>query len=95
VDLISSPPKERDIEAKHANSTAGLVAQKANVSEYMAAQALTVGQYPEISVEVISGKKRLCDAVKEVPRKRPVVEIEAEPVTSLTRTKGKICGPSS
>jgi hypothetical protein len=44
VDSISGPPKNRDIEAKHANSTAGLVAEKADVSEYKATQALAVLQ---------------------------------------------------
>jgi hypothetical protein len=65
VDMISSPPKERDIQAKHANSTAGLVADKADVSEYKATQALAVAQYPESRLRSLAEK-----SVSQMPSKR-------------------------
>jgi ParB-like chromosome segregation protein Spo0J len=71
VDTNSSPSTPRDIQAKHAASTVGKVAEKADVSEYKASQALKVAAHPEISGEVISGEKSLSAAVKEVAPKRP------------------------
>jgi hypothetical protein len=56
----------QDIQAKHANSTVGKVAEKAEVSEYKAARALTVANHPEVAAEVINGSKKLAAAVKEV-----------------------------
>jgi hypothetical protein len=69
-----SPPLRRDEKKKQAASTAGQVAAKAGVSLRKAKQAVKLDQAVEAGVipeevqkDVIAGKKKLRDAVKEVP----------------------------
>jgi ParB-like chromosome segregation protein Spo0J len=69
-------PAKRDTKAEDARSTAGQVAKKANVSLRKAKQAVKLDQAVEAGViseqvqkDVIAGKKKLRDAVKQVPAK--------------------------
>jgi hypothetical protein len=69
-----SEPSKRDTKAEDARSTAGQVAAKAGVSLHKAKQAVKLDQAVEAGVipeevqkDVIAGKKKLRDAVKEVP----------------------------
>ena len=69
-------PQKRDIKSEHARSTVGQVAAKAGVSMHKARQAAKLdkavqdGVIPqEVQKEVIAGKKKLRDAVKEIPVK--------------------------
>ena len=69
-----SPPARRDEKAKQAASAAGQVAAKAGVSLRKAKQAVKLDQAVEAGVipkevqkDVIAGKKKLRDAVKQVP----------------------------
>jgi formaldehyde-activating enzyme involved in methanogenesis len=71
-----SPPAKRDPKAKDAASAAGQVASKAGVSLRKAKQAVKLDQAVEAGVipeqvqrDVIAGKKKLRDAVKQVPAK--------------------------
>lgn len=68
-----SPRKKRDEKAKQAASTAGQVAAKAGVSLHKAKQAVKLDQAVEAGVipaavqkDVIAGKTKLRDAVKQV-----------------------------
>jgi hypothetical protein len=71
VDIDCSPPK-RDIQAKHARSTAGKLATAAGVSERKAVQAITLFKAdPALLEEVASGNKSLGSAVKAVAPKVP------------------------
>lgn len=76
VGIKRSPRGKRDEKAKQAASTAGQVAAKAGVSLRKAKQAVKLDQAVEAGVipdevqkDVIAGKKKLRDAVKEVPAK--------------------------
>jgi len=69
-----SEPFKRDTKAEDARSTAGQVAAKAGVSLRKAKQAVKLDQAVEAGVipeevqkDVIAGKKKLNDAVKQVP----------------------------
>jgi ParB-like chromosome segregation protein Spo0J len=71
-----SEPSKRDTKAEDARSTAGQVAEKAGVSLRKAKQAVKLDQAVESGVipeevqkDVISGKTKLRDAVKQVPAK--------------------------
>lgn len=71
-----STPAKRDAKARDAASTAGQVAAKAGVSLRKAKQAVKLDQAVEAGVipeevqkDVIAGKKKLRDAVKQVPAK--------------------------
>lgn len=71
-----STPLKRDTKARDAASTAGQVAAKAGVSLRKAKQAVKLDQAVEAGVipeevqkDVIAGKKKLRDAVKQVPAK--------------------------
>jgi ParB-like chromosome segregation protein Spo0J len=71
-----STPAKRDTKARDAASTAGQVAAKAGVSLNKAKQAVKLDQAVEAGVipeevqkDVIAGKKKLRDAVKQVPAK--------------------------
>jgi ParB-like chromosome segregation protein Spo0J len=71
-----SPPLKRDEKAKQAASTAGQLAAKSGVSLRKAKQAVALdkaveaGVIPEqVQKDVIAGKKKLRDAVKQVPAK--------------------------
>ena len=82
-----SPPLKRDEKAKQAASTAGQVAAKSGVSLRKAKQAVKLDQAVEAGVisgevqkDVIAGKKKLRDAVKEVPAK-------AKPPKKAAKTK--------
>lgn len=70
-------PAKRDTKAEDARSTAGQVAAKAGVSLRKAKQAVKLDQAVEAGVipeevqkDVIAGKKKLNDAVKQVPAKQ-------------------------
>jgi formaldehyde-activating enzyme involved in methanogenesis len=70
----SGEPAKRDAKAEHERSTVGQVAKKAGTSRHKAAQAVKLDQAVEAGVipeevqkDVIAGKKKLRDAVKEVP----------------------------
>lgn len=78
-------PAKRDTKAEDARSTAGQVAAKAGVSLRKAKQAVKLDQAVEAGVvseqvqkDVIAGKKKLRDAVKQIPqqqvrkKKRPI-----------------------
>jgi ParB-like chromosome segregation protein Spo0J len=76
VGTKSSPRKKGDEKEKQAASTAGKVAAKAGVSLHKAKQAVKLDQAVEAGVipeqvqkDVIAGKKKLRDAVKQVPAK--------------------------
>ena len=76
VAIKRSPPLKRDSKAKDAASTAGQVAAKAGVSLRKAQQAVKLDQAVEAGVipeqvqkDVIAGKKKLRDAVKQMPSK--------------------------
>jgi ParB-like chromosome segregation protein Spo0J len=65
VDPNSGPQKGRDLEQKHANSTVGQLAQKAEVSRYKAGQAIDVAEgAPELAADVAAGNVTLKDAAK-------------------------------
>lgn len=71
-----SPRGKRDEKAKQAASTAGQVAAKSGVSLNKAKQAVKLDQAveageisEEVQKQVIAGKKKLRDAVKEIPAK--------------------------
>jgi ParB-like chromosome segregation protein Spo0J len=71
-----SPPLKRDEKKKQAASTAGQVAAKAGVSLHKAKQAVKLDQAvedgvipEEVQKDVIAGKKKLRDAVNQVPAK--------------------------
>lgn len=77
VGIKRSPRGNRDEKAKQAASTAGQVAAKAGVSLRKAKQAVKLDQAVEAGVipeevqkDVIAGKKKLNDAVKQVPAKQ-------------------------
>lgn len=85
VSTKPSTPQKRDARARDAASTAGVVAAKAGVSLHKAKQAVKLDQAVEAGVipeqvqkDVIAGKKKLRDAVKQIPQqqkrkaKRPV-----------------------
>jgi hypothetical protein len=74
VGTKSSPREKRDEKEKQAASTAGKVAAKAGVSLHKAKQAVKLDQAVEaglisetVQKDVIAGKKKLRDAVKQVP----------------------------
>jgi len=77
ADTKSDPPVIRDAKAKNDRSTVGQVAKKAGTSRHKAAQAVKLDQAVEAGViseevqkDVIAGKKKLRDAVKQVPAKQ-------------------------
>ena len=80
-------PQKRDIKSEHARSTVGQVAAKAGVSMHKARQAAKLdkavadGVIPqEVQKEVIAGKKKLRDAVNEIPAKtKPVKQRHQAP----------------
>ena len=88
-----SAPQKRDRKADDARSTAGQVAAKAGVSLRKAKQAVKLDQAVEAGVipeevqkDVIAGKKKLRDAVKQVPAKpKP-----AKPSKKKTRPAGNV-----
>jgi formaldehyde-activating enzyme involved in methanogenesis len=70
----SGERQKRDSKAEHDRSTVGQVAKKAGTSRHKAAQAVKLDQAveanlipEEVQKDVIAGKKKLRDAVKEVP----------------------------
>jgi ParB-like chromosome segregation protein Spo0J len=72
----STPRAKRDRKAKDAASTAGQVASSSSVSLHKAKQAVKLDQAveaglipEEVQKDVIAGKKKLRDAVKQVPAK--------------------------
>jgi formaldehyde-activating enzyme involved in methanogenesis len=72
----SGEPFKRDIKSEHDRSTIGQVAKKSGASRHKAAQAVKLDQAVEDGVipeelqkEVIAGKTKLRDAVKQVPAK--------------------------
>jgi len=76
VDTKTDPRQKRDTKAKNDRSTVGQVAKKAGTSRHKAAQAVKLDQAVEAGVipeevqkDVIAGKKKLRDAVKQVPAK--------------------------
>ncbi len=76
VNTKACSPDNRDTKAMHARSTVGQVAAKAGVSMHKARQAAKLdkavadGVIPqEVQKQVIAGKKKLRDAVKEIPAK--------------------------
>ena len=82
-----SSPHNRDRKSSDARSTAGQVAAKAGVSLRKAKQAVKLDQAvadgvlpQEVQKEVIAGKKKLRDAVKEIPAK-------TKPVKKSPKTK--------
>jgi ParB-like chromosome segregation protein Spo0J len=84
----------RDSKKKDAASTAGQVAAKAGVSLRKAKQAVKLDQAVEAGVvaeevqkEVIAGKKKLRDAVKQVPAKPKTAN---KPAKEKKRTAGKV-----
>jgi ParB-like chromosome segregation protein Spo0J len=81
----SGEPQKRDAKAEHARSTAGKVSKQAGVSRGKAEAAIKVSKDAELSAQVVSGKKKLSAAVKEIApnpekvRSRPIIPIvEAE-----------------
>jgi ParB-like chromosome segregation protein Spo0J len=88
-----SPPAKRDTKAKDAASTAGQVAAKAGVSLRKAKQAVKLDQAVEAGVipeevqkDVIAGKTKLKDAVKQVPAKPRA----AKPAKKKARPAGDV-----
>jgi ParB-like chromosome segregation protein Spo0J len=89
-----SPRQKRDDKEKQAASTAGQVAAKAGVSLRKAKQAVKLDQAvedgvipEEVQKDVIAGKKKLRDAVKQVPAKpKPA----SKPTKKKKRPKGDV-----
>jgi len=76
ADTTSDPPVIRDVKDKNDRSTVGQVAKKSGASRHKAAQAVKLDQAVEAGVipeevqkDVIAGKKKLRDAIKQVPAK--------------------------
>jgi hypothetical protein len=76
VNTKTGSRQKRDAKAMHERSTVGQVAKKSGTSRHKAAQAVKLdraveaGVIPEeVQKEVIAGKKKLRDAVKQVPAK--------------------------
>jgi ParB-like chromosome segregation protein Spo0J len=77
VTTKTEEPQKRDRKAENARSTVGQVAAKAGTSMHKARQAVKLDQAVEAGViseevqkDVIAGKKKLRDAVKQVPVKQ-------------------------
>jgi hypothetical protein len=88
-----SRQKKRDAKDMHERSTVGQVAKKACTSRHKAAQAVKLDQAVEAGVipeevqkDVISGKKKLRDAVKQVPAKQKA----SKPSKKKTRSTGDV-----
>jgi len=89
----SDERQKRDAKSENARSTVGQVAKKAGTSRHKAAQAVKLDQAVEAGVipeevqkDVIAGKKKLRDAVKQVPAKpKP-----AKPAKKKTRSAGDV-----
>jgi len=93
VDTKTDPPFKRDTKAKNDRSTVGQVAKKAGTSRHKAAQAVKLDQAVEAGViseevqkDVIAGKKKLRDAVKQVPAKPRA----AKPAKKKARPAGDV-----
>jgi len=92
--LKSTEPFKRDTKAEDERSTAGQVAKKAGVSVHKAKQAVKLDQAvedgvipEEVQKDVIAGKKKLRDAVKQVPAKpKPA----SNPTKKKKRPKGDV-----
>jgi len=89
-----SPRQKRDDKEKQAASTAGQVAAKAGVSLRKAKQAVKLDQAVEAGVipeevqkDVIAGKKKLRDAVKQVPAN---LKAASKPAKKKKRTAGDV-----
>jgi hypothetical protein len=74
VDKKTDPPFNRDTKSKNDRSTVGQVARKSGTSRHKAAQAVKLDQAveaglvpEEVQKDVIAGKKKLRDAIKDVP----------------------------
>lgn len=88
-----SEPQKRDTKAEDARSTAGQVAKKAGVSLRKAKQAVKLDRAvearlipEEVQKEVIAGKRKLRDAVKQIPANpKP-----AKPAKKKTRRAGDV-----
>jgi len=87
-------PAKRDTKSEDARSTAGQVAAKARVSLRKAKQAVKLDQAVEAGVipeqvqrDVIAGKKKLRDAVKQVQAKPKAAN---KPEKEKKRTAGKV-----
>jgi hypothetical protein len=62
----------RDVQAEHARSTAGQIAEITKVSRHKAEQAIAVGKHaPELADKVAKGEMKLRDAAKVVQKLRP------------------------
>jgi formaldehyde-activating enzyme involved in methanogenesis len=89
----SDEPAKRDTKTENDRSTVGQVAKKAGTSRHKAAQAVKLDQAVEAGVipeevqkDVIAGKKKLRDAVKQVPANpKP-----AKPAKKKTRSAGDV-----
>jgi len=93
VRIKRSEPQKRDTKAEDARSTAGQVASSSGVSLRKAKQAVKLDQAVEAGVipeevqkDVISGKKKLRDAVKQVPAKPKA----SKPSKKKTRSTGDV-----
>lgn len=91
---VATKRSPRDAKTKDAASTAGQVAAKAGVSLRKAKQAVKLDQAVEAGVvaeevqkEVIAGKKKLRDALKQVPAKPKAAN---KPAKEKKRTAGKV-----
>jgi len=94
VSIKRSTRQIADTKARDAASTAGQVAAKARVSLRKAKQAVKLDQAVEAGVipeqvqrDVIAGKKKLRDAVKQVPAKPKTAN---KPAKEKKRTAGKV-----
>jgi formaldehyde-activating enzyme involved in methanogenesis len=93
VDTKTDPPFKRDTKDKNDRSTVGQVAKKSGTSRHKAAQAVKLDQAVEAGVipeevqkDVIAGKKKLRDAVKQVPTKPRA----AKPAKKKARLAGDV-----
>lgn len=89
-----SRQKKRDAKDMHERSTVGQVAKKACTSRHKAAQAVKLDQAVEAGVipeevqkDVIAGKKKLRDAVKQVPAN---LKAASKPAKKKKRTAGDV-----
>jgi ParB-like chromosome segregation protein Spo0J len=72
VDPKSCPQSSsaRDNKTKHRNSTAGKLAEKAEVSEYRAENAIRLESHPDLAGRVISGELTQREATKELEERQ-------------------------
>jgi formaldehyde-activating enzyme involved in methanogenesis len=94
ADTKSDPPVIRDAKDKNERDTVGQVAKKSGTSRHKAAQAVKLDQAveaklipEEIQKDVIAGKTKLRDAVKQVPAKP---EAASKPARKKKRTAGGV-----